>query len=100
MRLKSCHPYHLTPSEDNSLISLLAKMIYLVGSPQFQAFLHNGQMTPTTDQVCDALEEIKKNYPKLEATQMAAMLRQTKPHWILDNLNWVELQERLDTDSD
>ena len=34
--------------------------------------------------VCDALEEIKKNYPKLEATQMAAMLRQTKPHWILD----------------
>ena len=45
----------------------------MVGSPQFQAFLYNGQMTPTTDQVCDALEEIKKNYPKLEATEMAAI---------------------------
>mmetsp|Transcript_25773 Transcript_25773/g.57776 ORF Transcript_25773/g.57776 Transcript_25773/m.57776 type:complete len:92 (+) Transcript_25773:294-569(+) len=68
-----------------------------VCSPSPRTFCQaTGKKTPTTDEVCDALNAIKEAYPRLEATDMAALLRQKYPMWVLDNLNWVELQERLD----
>ena len=32
------------------------------------------------------------------ALQMASQLQIMHPQWLMDNLNWVELQERLDDD--
>ena len=72
------------------------EMIYPVHSPQFHAFMYTGRRTPTTDEVCAALDDIKNNNPDLEATEMASLLRYNRPNWILENLDWVELQRRLD----
>jgi len=73
-------------------------MIYDIRSAQYYGFLSSGKVTPTTDEVCDALGEIKKSHPHLDAVQMASQLQIMHPQWLMDNLNWVELQERLDDD--
>eukprot|EP00616_Rhizochromulina_sp_CCMP1243_P007954 CAMPEP_0118962966 /NCGR_PEP_ID=MMETSP1173-20130426/1090_1 /TAXON_ID=1034831 /ORGANISM="Rhizochromulina marina cf, Strain CCMP1243" /LENGTH=72 /DNA_ID=CAMNT_0006911277 /DNA_START=61 /DNA_END=279 /DNA_ORIENTATION=- len=71
-------------------------MIYYLKSPQFAGFLASGKHTPTTDEVVEALNDIKEAYPQMEATAMAQLLRHKHPGWLLDDLNWVELQEKLD----
>jgi hypothetical protein len=48
------------------------RMIYSTASPQFHNFLYTGKRTPTTDEVCAALDDIKTNYPDLEATEVSA----------------------------
>jgi len=47
------------------------KMIYSIQSQQFAAFMFTGRKTPTTDEVCDALNAIKEAYPTLEATDVS-----------------------------
>jgi hypothetical protein len=48
-------------------------MIYDVKSPQFASFMASGKKTPTTDEVCAALEAIKEAYPKLDATDVSVL---------------------------
>ena len=40
-------------------------MIYLTSSHQYLSFMSTGKVTPTTDEVVEALEEIKKKFPNM-----------------------------------
>lgn len=71
-------------------------MIYHHKSPEFQGYLSSGKHTPSTEEVIDALQDLKKKMPGLGAVDLANALRAKHPQWVLDNLNWVELQEKLD----
>mmetsp|Transcript_52817 Transcript_52817/g.67726 ORF Transcript_52817/g.67726 Transcript_52817/m.67726 type:complete len:80 (+) Transcript_52817:73-312(+) len=75
-------------------------MIYDTKSAQFASFMASGKKTPSTEEVYNALNAIKAAYPKLEATEMADVLRMKYPQWILDNLDWVGLQTMLDKDEE
>ena len=71
-------------------------MIYSTKSGFFQTFLSSGKHTPTTEEVIDALKDLKQKMPSLNAEALANQLRVKHPHWVLDELNWVELQDKLD----
>ena len=65
-------------------------------SSQFGSFMASGKRTPSTDEVVVALKDLKIKYPSMDAVVLATTLRNRNPHWLLDNLNWVELQDKID----
>eukprot|EP00632_Arachnochrysis_sp_CCMP2950_P015953 CAMPEP_0185699432 /NCGR_PEP_ID=MMETSP1164-20130828/6920_1 /TAXON_ID=1104430 /ORGANISM="Chrysoreinhardia sp, Strain CCMP2950" /LENGTH=72 /DNA_ID=CAMNT_0028366367 /DNA_START=99 /DNA_END=317 /DNA_ORIENTATION=+ len=71
-------------------------MIYDVKSPYFMSFLTTSKHKPTTDEVVEALADIKRKTPGLKPEELAATLRQKYPMWVLDDLNWAELSEKID----
>mgnify|MGYP001168432742 CR=1 FL=1 len=46
-------------------------MIYHHKSPEFQGYLSSGKHTPTTEEVIDALQDLKKKMPGLGAVDLA-----------------------------
>ena len=55
-------------------------MIYLVSTVHFRGFMSTGKRTPSTDEVCDALNAIKERYPHLEATEVITSGMLEMPH--------------------
>lgn len=73
-------------------------MIYDTASPYFSSFLSSGKHKPTSEEVIDALADIKKKFPKQSPEEMAANLRMKYPQWVLEGLNWAELSEKMGDD--
>ena len=60
-------------NEDSSV----ALVLLFGGVLKFAAFLYTGRKTPTTDEVCDALQKIRTDYPHLEATDVSDLTNKT-----------------------
>ena len=73
-------------------------MIYATDSPLFQSFLTSGKHKPSTDEIVDALDVIKKEHPTRSPEEMAATLRGKYPQWVLEDLDWMELSKRMPED--
>ena len=71
-------------------------MIYDVNSPYFQSFLSNSKKQPTTDEIVDALADLKRKKPGQTAEELAAALRIKYPTWVLDDVDWVDLSNKVD----
>ena len=71
-------------------------MIYHHKSPEVQGYLSTGKHAPTTEEVIDALQDLMNKLPGLGAVDLVIALRAKHQQWVLDNSNWVELQEKLD----
>ncbi|KAJ8604510.1 hypothetical protein CTAYLR_000915 [Chrysophaeum taylorii] len=82
-------------STDTEEVVLLEKMIYDVKSAYFASFLSSSKHLPTTDEVVEALGDIKKKTPGLSPEDLAAALRTKYPSWLLDDMNWTELAEKM-----
>jgi len=73
-------------------------MIYDTSSPLFQSFLTTGKHKPTSEEIIDALEVIKKETPGKSPEVMAATLRSKYPQWVLDDVDWADLSRKMGDD--
>mmetsp|Transcript_38577 Transcript_38577/g.123645 ORF Transcript_38577/g.123645 Transcript_38577/m.123645 type:complete len:85 (+) Transcript_38577:162-416(+) len=71
-------------------------MIYDVNSAYFQSFLSNSKKQPTTDEIVDALADLKKKKPGQSPEELAVALRVKYPTWVLEDVDWVDLSDKVD----